>query len=389
MLLNNVTLYATFVKMAGIYIHIPYCRQACIYCNFHFSTQVKNKPALVDALLLELVQRKVYLGSDRIETIYFGGGTPSLLSTEELDKILNHIYQNFNIEDDLEVTLEANPDDLTPAKLQALKNSGINRLSIGIQSFSSKEIQYLNRIHTVDQALDSIKQAQDLGLTNISIDLIYGIPHQNDDVWVENLNRIITLSIPHFSAYSLTVEPKTQLAHLIKNKIISPIDDAQTASHFQLLMDWAENNKFDHYEISNFAKEGKISRHNSSYWLGKKYLGIGPAAHSYNTNTRQWNIASNTKYIKALNENLPYYEIESLNTNENYNEFLLLGLRTKWGVDLDVLNLKFGATYLEKFCTEIKPYQAKGLIKIEDNKIKLSQSGKLLADAIMSDLFIV
>ena len=379
------TIYRQF--MAGIYIHIPFCRQACIYCNFHFSTQVKNKPALVDAILLEIDQRKQYLSGESIETIYFGGGTPSLLTEEELDKILGKIHSEFNVVENPEITLEANPDDLDMKKLISMKKSGINRLSIGVQSFSETELLYLNRAHNAQEALNCIIMAQKAGIDNISIDLIYGIPGQTDEVWKQNLETVKSLSVPHFSAYSLTVEPKTQLDHLIKTHQSEAVDDAQTAAHFLLLMQWAQTNGFEHYEISNFSIPGMYARHNSSYWLSKKYLGLGPSAHSYNGETRQWNISNNAKYIALVNENGDYSEVEILDTDQQFNEYVMTSLRTMWGMDLEIIKQRFGDKILAELEQQLSDYIEQGFIIQNKSIIVLTNGGKLLADAIMSDLF--
>ena len=375
--------------MAGIYIHIPYCKQACIYCNFHFSTQVKNKPALVEALLHEIEERTGYLEGEVIETIYFGGGTPSLLTPNELQNILDKIQEKHHITPNPEITLEANPDDLSAEKIKSLRESGINRLSIGVQSFLESDLDFLQRAHTSAQAIDSIKNAQDAGISNITIDLIYGIPGQSDETWMQNLEMVKSLGIPHFSAYSLTVEPRTQLDHLVKEKQLANVDDAQTERNFRMLMDWAETNGYIHYEISNFCLPDMYSRHNSSYWKGKKYLGIGPSAHSYDGKNRQWNISNNANYIKFLSEGKSYSEIEVLSTSQKFNEYLLTTLRTIWGADMKKIKTEFGMEYYERLQAQIIPYITQGYMLLENNKLTLTREGKLIADTIVSDLFVV
>jgi oxygen-independent coproporphyrinogen-3 oxidase len=371
--------------MAGIYLHIPYCKQACIYCNFHFSTQVKNKAALVEALLKEIEERKDYLNGEAVETIYFGGGTPSLLSGQEIELLLNKVYATHALSDNIEISLEANPDDLAAPKVKELARAGINRLSIGVQSFLDEDLHFLQRAHNSMQATDSIKAAQDAGINNITIDLIYGIPGQSIEIWLQNLEKVKEVGIAHFSAYSLTVEPKTRLDHLISQKKLNPVDDEQSAGNFITLMNWAEENGYEHYEISNFCRPGSYSRHNSSYWQGKKYCGIGPSAHSYNLDSRQWNIANNELYIKAINSNEPYFEVEKLNTEQKLNEYIMTSLRTKWGFDISKVDKQF-IPHLESV---LPAHINRGHLIDEGGMIKLSRDGKLLADAIISDLFFV
>lgn len=327
------------------------------------------------------------MDGESIETIYFGGGTPSLLSEIELATLLEKIYSNFNLDAYPEITLEANPDDLSFDKIKSLHKNGINRLSIGIQSFLESDLQFLKRAHNSEQAKSAIAMAQDIGISNITIDLIYGIPNQTDAIWLENLNLVHSLGIPHFSAYSLTVEPKTQLDFLINQKKLLPVDDEQTATHFMLLMNWAESKGYEHYEISNFCLPQMYSRHNSSYWQGKKYIGLGPSAHSYNGVSRQWNIANNELYIKNLNKAKPYFEIEILSAEEKFNEYLLTSLRTKWGCDLKKIALDFDKLFIEDLEKHILKYLERGYLSLDSNILRLTKSGKFLADNITSDLF--
>lgn len=375
--------------MAGFYIHIPYCRQACIYCNFHFSTVTKTKNAFLQALAHEIKHKTNYLAGETVETIYFGGGTPSILETEEIKNILNLINENYNVITFPEITLEANPDDLSPEVLQKLKKAGINRLSIGIQSFHEEDIIFLNRAHTAGQALKCIEDAKKAGFENITIDLIYGIPGQTDAQWLKNLDILRELDIPHFSAYALTVEPKTQLDYLVQKQKLTPVDDEQTARHFQLLRQWAEANNYIHYEISNFCREGMYSRHNTAYWQGKKYIGAGPSAHSFDLQTRQWNVANNSKYIKNILEGREYFEQEILSDTQKYNEYLMTSLRTLQGCNLLYIEKNFGKEFLDILHKETAPYIAKNLILAKDNIITLAPEAKILADGIIADLFIV
>ncbi|HEY0678825.1 MAG TPA: radical SAM family heme chaperone HemW, partial [Chitinophagaceae bacterium] len=293
--------------MAGIYIHVPFCKQACHYCNFHFSTSLDSKNDFITALLKEIVMQCGYLQDQQVDTIYFGGGTPSLLSPEEISLILNKLHAAFNINPAAEITLEANPDDLQANKPFDMKAAGINRLSIGIQSFFDEDLRWMNRAHNAALSVSSIHAARDAGFSNLTIDLIYGTPGLTDSKWEENVNRAISMEIPHLSCYALTVEPKTALDHFIRTKKFTDIDPDQQARQFLQLMDWTASAGYEHYEISNFAKPGLRSKHNTSYWLGKHYLGLGPSAHSFNGESRQWNVPNNAVYIRTLNQNeLPF-----------------------------------------------------------------------------------
>lgn len=344
---------------------------------------------LLESMHRELSQRKDYLEDESVETIYFGGGTPSLLEEKEIVEFIDAVYKNFRVASDPEITLEANPDDLSLDKLVSLKRSGINRLSIGVQSFHEEDLRLLNRAHSADQALKSILNAQETGIDNITIDLIYGIPGQVDNQWEKNLEQVRSLGIPHLSAYSLTVEPRTQLEYLVRKRILPAVDEEQTARHFIMLMDWAEASGFEHYEISNFCLPGKYSRHNSSYWLGKKYLGIGPSAHSYNGFNRQWNMANNSLYVRKLNSGESYSEMEALSVEQQFNEYIMISLRTHWGCDLSKIRMKFGDEYVRYITKNTKPFIDKAQLRKENDLLILSRAGKLLADSIISDLFIV
>jgi putative oxygen-independent coproporphyrinogen III oxidase len=375
--------------VAGFYIHIPYCRQACIYCNFYFSTVTKTKDAFLQALAHEIKHKTNYLAGETVETIYFGGGTPSILETGEIKNILNLIKENYKVIAFPEITLEANPDDLSPEVLQKLKKAGINRLSIGIQSFHEEDIIFLNRAHSAAQSIKCIEDAKKAGFENITIDLIYGIPGQTDEKWLKNLDILRELDIPHFSAYALTVEPKTQLDYLIQKQKLTPVDDEQTSRHFHLLIQWAEANNYIHYEISNFCREGMYSRHNTAYWQGTKYIGAGPSAHSFDLQSRQWNVANNSRYIKNILEGTEYFEKEILTATQKYNEYLMTSLRTLQGCDLLFIEKNFGKEFLEVLHKESAPYIAKNLLLLKDNTIVLSREAKILADGIIADLFII
>jgi oxygen-independent coproporphyrinogen-3 oxidase len=372
--------------MAGIYIHIPFCKQACYYCDFHFSTSLKYKDELLQALIKEISLQKTYLGNNTIETIYFGGGTPSLLSADELNLLIGTITKLHTVSANAEITIEANPDDLDKAKLQALRQTDINRFSIGIQSFFDDDLEWMNRVHRASEAEASVKRAQDLGFENITVDLIYGYPLLNDTKWKHNLDKVFELGIPHISSYSMTVEPQTALASFIKKKKQAAMDDQQSAEQFILLIDAMQTHGFEHYEISNFCKPGHYSKHNSNYWKGVKYLGIGPSAHSYNGETRQWNIANNAKYIQAVEKAEIPAETELLTETDRLNEYIMTSLRTMWGLDLGKLNTiaKGADGQLNKAAQR---YFENGWIEQKNEVIYLTQAGKLYADNIASELF--
>lgn len=376
--------------MASIYIHIPYCRQACYYCNFHFSTILQTKPDLLEAIHLELIQRKNYLAGESISTIYFGGGTPSLLEVNEIQNIIEVIGQNFQVQwDGLEITLEANPDDLNIEKISALKQAGINRLSIGVQSFFDADLETLHRVHNAAQSHQCIIEARQIGFENITIDLIYGVQHQSDDIWLQNLEIIEKYQLPHFSAYALTIEPKTAFDKMIKQGKIGATDEDQAARQFLMLQQWADEKNYLAYEISNYCKPGHFSKHNTGYWLEQKYLGVGPSAHSFNTFSRQWNVANNNKYIHQLKSNEPYFEIENLSMESQYNEYVMTSLRTMWGCDISHIHDRFGLAFATKISEVASRYISDELLFEKEHKLYLTQNGKLLADNIISELFIL
>jgi oxygen-independent coproporphyrinogen-3 oxidase len=377
--------------MAGIYLHIPFCRQACHYCNFHFSTSLQSKNDFIPALLKEMEGRKDYIGLSTVGTVYLGGGTPSLLDPVQLGAILDRLREVFVLESAAEITMEANPDDMTDSRMvQRWRKAGVNRLSIGIQSFFGEDLQWMNRAHNAVQAMECIRMAQGEGFDNISIDLIYGGPTLPDDHWKKNVDQAIALGIPHLSCYALTVEPRTALDKLIrthKRQDVSPDDQAR---QFILLMDWMERAGYEHYEISNFALPGRRSRHNSSYWRGETYLGLGPSAHSYDGVSREWNISNNQLYIKSLlaigSKISAITEKEILTPVQQLNEYIMLSLRTMEGSDLGYVAEKFGSEIAEELEKRAQRYVQEGKMTNE-GKLSLTRVGRLLADGIAANLF--
>lgn len=374
--------------MAGIYLHIPFCKKACNYCNFHFSTSIRMKADFVEALILEIELRKDVFSHDSISSIYFGGGTPSLLSSNELNRILDHLHQHFNVDSDAEITLEANPDDLSQDKIKQFAQSSINRLSIGVQSFRDSDLKFMHRIHSASQALESIKRTQDIGLSNITIDLIYGTPGMTNAHWLENLQMSFSLQIPHISSYALTVEDNTPLKRQILSKKYPPVSEDQSAEQFKLLMKEMKAAEYKQYEISNFCKENAYSRHNSSYWRKKAYLGLGPSAHSFIGNSRLWNVSNNQIYIHEINQSILPLEREILSQRDQYNEYMMTSLRTIWGCDIAVIKKDFPSIYSLHFLEEIKTHIDRGLVEEFNGIFTLSDQGKLFADRISSDLFL-
>jgi oxygen-independent coproporphyrinogen-3 oxidase len=372
--------------MSGIYIHIPFCKQACYYCDFHFSTSLMKKEEMIQALCQEIVLRKSEFESDIVETIYFGGGTPSLLSIEEINTILQTIHQHYKLISNPEITLEANPDDLSSSKIIDLAKSPINRLSIGIQSFFEEDLQLMNRAHNADEAKKCLEIATQY-FDNITIDLIYGIPGMSTTKWLQNIETALAFNIPHISSYALTVESKTALKKLIETGKIKEPKDEITQEHFSVLVKKLEENGFIHYELSNFGKENYFSKNNSAYWLGKKYLGIGPSAHSYDGIYRSWNIANNSIYIKKIQENLLPNEIEKLSMSDRYNEYIMTGLRTIWGVSLIKIEKDFGQDKLKYLHKQTQKSLNDGLLVLDNNILKTTLKGKFLTDGIASDLF--
>lgn len=372
--------------MAGIYLHIPFCKQACTYCNFHFTTSLRYKNDLVDAIIKEIALQRNFLKDETIATIYFGGGTPSLLSGEECGLLLNKVYKEFPVEENAEITLEANPDDITKEKLFAWKNAGINRLSIGIQSFFDKDLVWMNRAHNAELAVNSLQLAVK-EFNNISIDLIYGSPLLSDEQWEKNVAAAINYSIPHLSCYALTVEEKTPLHKNIILKKTTDVDQDKQARQFLLLMQWLKQNGYEHYEVSNFAKPGFRSRHNSSYWQGKKYLGLGPSAHSYDGIVRKWNVANNAKYIEAINNGVTESETEILTEIQKLNEYIMISLRTMEGMDLKKVKLVWGEEKMQGMEKKISLFKKNNLLTQKGMIIQLTDDGMLRADGIAADLF--
>ncbi|HEX8563655.1 MAG TPA: radical SAM family heme chaperone HemW [Flavobacterium sp.] len=373
--------------MSGIYIHIPFCKQACHYCDFHFSTSMKKKDGMVIALAKELLIRKEE-NDDLVETVYFGGGTPSVLTTDEINFLIDTVRQNYNLAPYPEITLEANPDDLTKTKLIELAKSDVNRLSIGIQSFFDDDLKMMNRAHDASEAKRSLAEAVRF-FDNISIDLIYGIPGMSNERWKQNIATALSYKIPHISSYALTVEPKTALRKLIDTgKLVSPSDES-AQEHFEILVDTLEAKNYIHYELSNFGKENFFSKNNSAYWLGKKYIGIGPSAHSYDGISRSWNVANNALYLKGIEGDELPLETETLTLTDRYNEYVMTGLRTIWGVDLNRIETEFGEKYLEYLLSQADRFISDGLLEVTGIILRTSKKGKFLADGIASDLFLV
>lgn len=372
--------------MAGLYIHVPFCTKRCLYCDFFSNTEMKYKEPYLTALIRELELRKEYIGNEPLETIYFGGGTPSQLQATDFERIWDAIQRLFDTSGCQEVTLEANPDDMTPEYVAGLRRFPFNRISMGVQSFKAEDLRFLNRRHDREQALRAVELCKENGLANISIDLIYGLPGQTLKDWESNLDEAIRLDIPHISAYHLIYEEGTALYQLMEAGKISPVDEEVSVSLFTSLIDRLTANGYLHYEISNFARPGMISRHNSSYWTGKKYLGIGPSAHSYNGESRQWNVSSLPAYIRGMENGLPEIEMEELDINTRYNDFIITGLRTMWGIHLTEIQRQFGNDLFIYCQKQAAPYLQQGLLIEKGETLTLSRNGIFISDSIMSDL---
>lgn len=368
-------------------MHIPFCKQDCTYCNFHFTTSLRFKNEIVQALVKEAKMEKNYLRGETVGTIYFGGGTPSLLSIEDLILIIDTLQKNYSLASDIEITFEANPDDISSEKLKAWKHLGINRLSIGVQSFFEEELRWMNRIHSAELAVSSLQLAVK-EFSNITIDLIYGSPILTDEMWKQNVERAMEFGIPHLSCYALTVEEKTPLHKLIHTNKTPDVDNEKQARQFLLLMQWLREKGYEHYEVSNFAKPGFRSRHNSSYWKGEKYLGLGPSAHSYNSNERRWNISNNNLYIKSIQENLPKRETEILTPSQKLNELIMISLRTMEGMDLNQLEKNFGADERRRIEKAFQKFVALSWVQFNNSFAQLTGEGMLRADGIASELFV-
>lgn len=372
--------------MSGLYLHIPFCRKACTYCDFHFSTNLERKEKLVDAMCREVESRKNYLPNKKLTSIYFGGGTPSVLTIEEINKILYTIKEHFDIADNAEITFELNPEDADLNYLMQIKSAGINRLSIGLQSFNEEELKWMNRAHSAQQSINCIKSAKSAGFSNISVDLIYGSRFQNEESWREALKKVIALDIQHISSYNLTIEGKTKLFNQLQKGEEPEVDTDLSARLFDILMEETAKAGFEHYEISNFCKPGFMAVHNSNYWRGESYLGVGPAAHSYNGSSRRFNVKSNAGYLQAIEQGKPFWEEENLSEVDKYNEYVLTRLRTNGGCDLEEIADLFGHKYKEYFKKNLDLHAI--YLTRSGNKVTLNQKGKHFADGIASDFFI-
>ncbi|WP_298513920.1 radical SAM family heme chaperone HemW [uncultured Kordia sp.] len=372
--------------MAGIYIHIPFCKQACHYCDFHFSTSLAKKDRMINALQKELQLRQAELGNTMVETIYFGGGTPSVLSLDEINEILQTVQQYYTVSEAPEITLEANPDDLTEAKIMELSKSPINRLSIGIQSFFEEHLILMNRAHNSEEAKKCLAIAAQY-FDNITIDLIYGIPDMTMEEWKTNMETVFSYGINHISSYALTVEPKTALEKFIRQGKYKDVSEEDSLAHFNVLVEETQKQGFVHYEISNFGKQDYFSKHNTSYWKGASYVGIGPSAHSFQKETRSWNVSNNAKYIKSIEENKLPLTTEKLSKDDQYNEYIMTGLRTIWGISLDYIQKEFGENYVHHTKKIAKAHLEEKTIQVIENTIKTTQKGKFLCDGIAADFF--
>jgi len=372
--------------MAGIYIHIPFCKQACHYCNFHFSTSKKNYEQVLKAILAEIELRLNYLPNNKIDSIYFGGGTPSVLAVADVEQILHTINKNYNVNPKAEITLESNPDDISLEKLKAWKNAGINRLSIGVQSFFEDDLKWMNRAHSSRQAEDAINLSRQAGFANITADLIYGLPHNH---WEANIKKMVEFGIPHISSYALMVEEKTALHHFVTTKKVQLPPDEKAEEDYQILCEYLKKVGYEHYEISNFAKPGFRSKHNASYWKGTPYLGIGPAAHSYNGKTRRWNIANNTQYANGVLQNTQFCEDEVLSLTDQYNEFVMTGLRKVEGILYSEIETKFGEKYLQYLTSAAAKFLETKKLIFSENRLYISEREWFLADTIIAELFFV
>ena len=372
--------------MAGIYIHIPFCKRRCIYCDFFSTTQSEKKSAYVRALCRELEMRRDYVEGEEIETIYLGGGTPSQLTEEELKAIFASIYHIYKVKEDAEITLEANPDDLTPEYVAMLRQLPVNRISMGIQTFQEETLKLLHRRHTATQAIEAFRRCREAGFQNISIDLMYGLPGETLETWKEDLRQAINLRPEHISAYHLIYEEDTALWKLREQHQVEEADEDLSVSLFETLIDRLKEAGYQHYEISNFCLSGMHSRHNSSYWTGKKYLGCGPSAHSFNGVSRQWNVASLEGYIKGVEEGVLDYEVEELDLYTRYNDYVLTSIRTCWGMSLSKLRSEFGEE-LYRYCMRMaKPHEDQGVLENREGVLRLTRKGIFVSDGIMSDL---
>jgi oxygen-independent coproporphyrinogen III oxidase len=375
--------------MAGIYVHIPFCRKACHYCDFHFSTSLSKRTEMVTAIITEIKSRQKELIGETIETIYFGGGTPSVLSQQELQEILQTIFDHYKVESNIELTLEANPDDCSLENLKSWWSLGINRLSIGVQSFRQEDLDWMNRSHNSLQAVEAILNAEKIGYEHINLDLIYGVPSMPKAVWESNVKQALDLPINHISAYSLTVEKGTALYHFIKTNKSAPLDEEKSANEYEYLQTAISAKGWEQYEISNYSYKGNYARHNTNYWRQKPYIGIGPSAHSFVNGSRRWNVSNNANYMEAISENETYWQSEQLTIENQINECVMLGLRTKWGVDIDDLKERFDYNLSVESEWEILELIDRGHAYISGGDLRLTSAGKLLADNIAATLFTI
>ena len=373
--------------MAGIYIHIPFCKQACSYCNFHFSTSLRSKDAMIQSIIKEVVLKSIDY-EETIETIYFGGGTPSILSIQEINQIISKIFKNYNVSDYVEITLETNPDDITENKLAKIADTKINRLSIGVQSFIEKELIMMKRIHNSIQAQKSVELSLKF-FNNISIDLIYGVPESDMKSWKSNMDISLKFDLNHYTAYALTLEPKTILKKYTDNNIIEKLDDDVVYDQYYFTNKIFSEKDYINYELSSYAKKGFFSKNNSGYWLRKKYIGVGPSAHSFDGEKRTWNVSNNTKYINAINNGQDFFQSEYLSIIDKYNEYVMTGLRTVWGVSLKYLEIEFGEKYKEFFVEKSRKYFDLNYLRKDNNIVTTTIEGRFLADGISSDLFVI
>ncbi|MDA9072074.1 radical SAM family heme chaperone HemW [bacterium] len=373
--------------MAGIYIHIPFCKQACSYCDFHFSTKLSNKQNVLAAIEKELEFRTNYIGTEVVETIYFGGGTPSLLSQSEIQAILKKVNDVYTVSKSAEITLEANPDDLTMAKLKELKQTSVNRLSVGVQSFFEKDLKFMNRAHNAEEAIQSIRNAKEVGFANISIDLIFGSQTTSNEMWQQNLDTFFDLEVNHLSAYSLTVEEKTALAHQVAKGKVENVDDEKNYHQYLMLQAAIKENDFEQYELSNYCKNEAYSKHNTSYWQNKKYLGVGPSAHSFDGVSRQWNVRNNTLYINGINNNKPFFEKEELSEIDRYHEYLITSLRTKWGINKSTVENDFSDYIIEHFNKRSNLIN-KSIVDLSANFLKIKPEFLFQSDEVVRELMV-
>ena len=375
--------------MAGIYVHIPFCRQKCFYCDFYKTVNTSLQQKFLSVLKDEAKVRKNFMLNETVKTIYFGGGTPSVLTSSELEDLLGFFRNEFAVDVDAEITLEANPDDLSKEYLSGIFRAGVNRLSVGIQSFQDEHLKKMNRRHNAQQAVQAIEMAAGVGFNNISVDLIYGLPGLSQKQWEESLKQVYDLPVQHLSAYHLTYHEGTPFYTWLKKGSLKEIKEEESIAQFNTLIDLSVENGYEHYEISNLAKNGMYSQHNTAYWFGKKYLGLGPSAHSFDGDSRRWNISSVNQYIKALENQLPYWEKEHLTEKDKFNEYILTRIRTMWGLSLSYVNQVFGSDKKNYLLKQIEKYSQSGNIILAQDKILLSRNGLFISDEIMADLIII